>query len=166
MNGKTLMNSTARAALVLAIAAGLGACSWFRGNSDYERSPESRPLAVPPDLDAPMQDPALAIPSPAPATATARAAAPTPSAAFSIADSGESAWRRLGLALQRIEGVEVLQAAQSLNAYNVRYQGEEFLVRVVASGDSSRIEAVGANGAVVNVGAAGNLLGQLRARLG
>lgn len=167
MNGNTMMKTAARSALVLAMLAGLGACSWFRGNSDYERSPESRPLAVPPDLDAPTPDPALQIPSPASASATpARAAAPVPSAAFTIADDRDSAWRRLGLALQRIEGVEVTQSAQSLGAYNVRFEGEEFLVRVVQAGEASRVEAVGPNGAVINVGAAGNLLGQLRARLG
>lgn len=167
MNGNTLMKTAARSALVLAMLAGLGACSWFRGNSDYERSPESRPLAVPPDLDAPTLDPALQIPSPAAQAATpARAAAPAPSAAFTIADDRDSAWRRLGLALQRIDGVEVTGSAQSLGAYNVRFEGEEFLVRVVQAGEASRVEAVGANGAVVNSGPAGNLLGQLRARLG
>ena len=167
MNGNTMMKTAARSALVLAMLAGLGACSWFRGNSDYESSPESRPLAVPPDLDAPTPDPALQSPSPASASATpARAAAPAPSAAFTIADDRDSAWRRLGLALQRIEGVEVTQSAQSLGAYNVRFEGEEFLVRVVQAGEASRVEAVGPNGAVINTGAAGNLLGQLRARLG
>lgn len=167
MNGNTMMKTAARSALVLAMLAGLGACSWFRGNSDYERSPESRPLAVPPDLDAPTPDPALQIPSTAAQAATpARAAAPAPSAAFTIADDRDSAWRRLGLALQRIEGVEVTQSAQSLGAYNVRFEGEEFLVRVVQAGEASRVEAVGPNGAVINSGAAGNLLGQLRARLG
>lgn len=153
-----------RVAVCAALVVTLAGCSWFRGKSGYEMAPESRPLTIPPDLDTPPTDPTLVIPEPR-AAAPARAPA-APSSAFEIADSREGALRRLGLALERIDGVEVTGSAQALGAYNVRYEGEDFLVRVVEAGGSVRIEAVGGNGAVINTGAAGKLLGLLLQRLG
>ena len=87
-------------------------------------------------------------------------------AAFTLADAQPSAWNRVGLALGRIEGVEVVDRATALSAYNVRFDGQEFLIRVVASGTGSRVEAVDAGGGVVNSAAAAKVLGALRARLG
>lgn len=142
-------------ALVLA-----GGCSWFRQKVDYQSSPESRPLEVPPDLDAPVTDPAMTIPS------VGGAAAANASAPLRIDDSVDSAWRRLGLALDRIDGVEVTEKAQALAAYEVRFDGQQFLLRVVADGAASRIEAVDAAGKAVGGGAAGRLIEQLRSRLG
>ncbi len=152
-----------RVALFAVLATTLAGCSWWRGKTGYEQAPESRPLAIPPDLDTPPQDPTLAIPEPSARPARAPLAS---SAAFNIEDSRDGALRRLGLALERIEGVEVTGSAQALGAYNVRYEGEDFLIRVVESGGVTRVEAVGANGAVVNTGPAGRLLGLLRQRLG
>lgn len=152
-----------RVALCAALVATLAGCSWWRGKTGYEQAPESRPLAIPPDLDTPPQDPTLAIPEPSARAARAPVAS---SAAFTVADSREGALRRLGLALERIEGVEVTGSAQALGAFNVRFDGEDFLIRVVESAGVTRVEAVGANGAVVNTGPAGRLLGLLRQRLG
>lgn len=139
-------------------------CSWLRGSSDYDKSPESRPLEVPPDLDTPRTDPSMEVPMPT--AAPARAAAAVPGSAFVISDSVGGAWRRLGLALKRIDGVAVSQQAEALSAYTVTYGGQEFLLRVVAAGEQSRIEAVGSDGVVLNAGPAADLLGLLRARLG
>jgi hypothetical protein len=152
-----------RIALCLALLATLAGCGWLRAKTGYELAPERRPLSIPPDLDTPPQDPTLSIPEPA---ASAPRAPSAPASAFVIADSREGALRRLGLALERIDGVEVTGSAQALGAYNVRYGGEDFLVRVVEAGGVVRIEAVGGNGAVINTGAAGELLGLLRQRLG
>ncbi|MCK7595445.1 hypothetical protein [Pseudomarimonas salicorniae] len=158
-----VVKSGLRLAVLACLVASVAGCSWFRGKSGYELAPESRPLAIPPDLDTPPQDPTLSIPEP---SGVAPRAPVAPSAAFTVADSRDSALRRLGLALERLEGVEVTGSAQALGAYNVRFEGEDFLVRVVESGGSTRIEAVGANGAVINTGPAGKLLGLLRQRLG
>lgn len=157
------VKSGLRLAVCLSLLVSVAGCSWFRGKSGYEQSPESRPLSIPPDLDTPPRDPTLSIPEPSARAVSAPAA---PASAFTIADSREGALRRLGLALERIEGVEVTGSAQALGAYNVRYEGEDFLVRVVEAGGVVRIEAVGGNGAVINTGPAGKLLGLLRQRLG
>ena len=163
MSMHPVVQSGLRLAVCAALLLSLSACTWFRAKTGYELAPESRPLSIPPDLDTPPTDPTLAIPEP---SARAPSAAVANSAAFTIADSREGALRRLGLALERIEGVEVTGSAQALGAYNVRFEGEDFLVRVVEAGGNTRIEAVGGNGAVINTGAAGKLLGLLRQRLG
>lgn len=150
-------------ALMLALAASSG-CAWIRGKSGYEEAPESRPLEVPPDLDAPRIDPAMNIPEVAGAARAAPAAAS--SAPFTVADATDSTWRRVGVALERIEGVTIADRAQLLSAYGVRYQGEEFLIRVSADGEQSRVHATTADGRDAGSAAAGKLLGLLKQRLG
>jgi uncharacterized lipoprotein len=150
-------------ALVAVVVCGTG-CSWFRGKSGYENSPESRPLELPPDLDRPASDSSMEIP----ATSTPRAApaAPVTGESFVIADSLEGAWRRVGLALERTEGVSLGERAQDLSVYNVTFEGESFLIKLAAEGEGSRISAVSADGEEVRTGAAGKLLALLRQRLG
>jgi uncharacterized lipoprotein len=161
---RSALRTTTVALLAVAIV-GASGCGWLRGRSAYDQSPESRPLEVPPDLDMPRIDPAMNIPG-TPAAATARApAAAGSSGPFTVADASDSAWRRVGLALDRIEGVTIIDRAQLLSAYNVRYQGEELLIRVSADGSNSQVSAVGADGAAATSAAAGRLLGLLRARL-
>lgn len=149
--------------LVLAVLASTG-CGWLRGRSGYESSPESRPLEVPPDLDRPAADPSMQVPAAANASAAARG--PVTGASFTIADATDSAWRRLGLALERIEGVTIDSRAQVLSVYNVSYDGESFLVKVAADGEGSRISTVSTGGQELTTGAAGKLLALLRERLG
>lgn len=164
------MRALTCAALAVAVL-GTSGCSWFRGKSGYEDSPETRSLEIPPDLDAPRVDPAMAVPSVSASSAQPAAArAPgTPavvaSGPFPVNDSVESTWRRLGIALERTEGVEILERAQVLSAYNVRFEGSEFLLRVSRTGETSRVGAVDADGRDVTGGAAGKLLAALRLRL-
>lgn len=170
-------SSVARGAVVAVVAAALatGGCSWFRGKSGYENSPESRPLEIPPDLDPPPADPAMQLPdvSSAPQAPAASTGAPAPSSApraaaaadVRLADTVDSTWRRLGLALERIEGVEVTQRAELLSAYSVRYRDSEFLLRVTPDGEGARIAAVDGEGREMSGGAAAELLGQLAQRL-
>lgn len=151
------------ALLVLTVLAATG-CSWFRGRSGYEHSPESRPLEVPPDLDRPATDSSMQVPTVG--NAPRSASGPITGAAFTIADAADSAWRRLGLALERLEGVSIESRAQLLGVYNVRFDGESFLVKVAADGEASRVSAVSAEGQELTTGAAGKLLALLRERLG
>lgn len=162
----------ARAALALLCACTLLAapgCSWFRGKSDYASSPQTRPLEVPPGMDTPVVDPARQIPDVAPAAASATRSAAVPTAADEVLvqDTVESTFRRLGLALERTDGVSVEDSAELLSVYTVRYQGESFLLRVqAADGGGSRISAVAADGTPLAGGSSAALLGALRQRLG
>ena len=68
----------ATTALVLAAVLATSGCSWFRREDKlYAGEPTSRPLEVPPDLDLPRTEGAVAVPGApvAPATASASAAA-------------------------------------------------------------------------------------------
>ncbi|MGQ0799000.1 MAG: hypothetical protein ACT4NL_02660 [Pseudomarimonas sp.] len=161
--------SVAVLATMLVAASG---CSWFRGKSDYENAVEARSLEVPPDLDTPRVDPAMSVPVVGaasvarPATSGSTAApAIVASGPFPVNDSVESTWRRLGIALERTEGVEIVERAQVLAAYNVRFDGAEFLVRVTRDGETSQVGAVDSKGGNVTGGAAGKLLAVLRTRL-
>ena len=159
-------------AVLAAMIVATSGCSWFRGKSDYENAVEARSLEVPPDLDTPRVDPAMSVPvvgaaSVARPAVTGSTAAPAivASGPFPVNDSVESTWRRLGIALERTGGVEIVERAQVQAAYNVRFDGAEFLVRVTGDGDTSRVGAVDAKGSGVTGGAAGKLLALLRTRL-
>jgi hypothetical protein len=145
-------------AIVLALLAS-GGCRWFRG-SDYTRSAEQRPLEVPPDLDRPMTDNQLPLPSSEGLGGTG----PSP-VGFVVADSPENVWPRLGAALAGIEGVVVTGQAQALGSYDVAYQGQNFLLRIENTAGQSRISAISPTGQVLRAGPASILLDELRTRL-
>jgi uncharacterized lipoprotein len=162
----TKPNALSRTAISIALAASLLAlsgCSWFRSASPYSQSPEDRPLEVPPDLSLPNTTQAMRVPA---ATTPTAAAAPTAaSAAFVIADSKASAWRRVGLALDRIEGVVIGERVELVGAYNITFRGESLLVRAAEEGQGARISAVTSDGREATTSAAAALLGELRTRL-
>lgn len=166
MNSKSsLVRRALSAALIVAFVSSAG-CSWFRGNSGYENSPESRPLEVPPDLNTPTADPSMQVPAVAGVASPTRARAPLTSQSFIIADAPASAWRRLGLALERIEGVTIDSRGELLSVYNVSFQGESFLVKIAADGEASRVSTASSEGIELTTGAAGKLLALLKSRLG
>lgn len=165
----TLHSAVSRALLLAALVAlvsSAGGCRWLRGQSPYSLSPESRPLEVPPDLDRPRSEPALAIPDVSQRAAGAAVATSAVESFVVPADAPDSVWRRLGLALARVEGVEITERAQLLNAYNVRFEGETFLVRAQAEGENTRVIATAGDGRALSGGAAARLLGILKQRLG
>ncbi len=165
-SNKPILRRALLATLLVAVALS-GGCSWFRGKSGYENSPESRPLEVPPDLDAPVSDPSMQVPAVAGAASpAAKSNAPATGQAFVLSDSMEGAWRRVGLALERIEGVTMGERAELLSVFNVTYDGETFLVKLAAEGEGTRISAVSQDGTELTSGAAGKLLGLLKTRLG
>lgn len=157
------------AGLATSIVATSG-CGWFRASTGYETSRETRPLEVPPDLTSPTEDPSMQLPAAAQAPRAptgAQATAGSAVSSFQVADSAGETWRRVGLALERIDGVAITNRAQLLGSYEVQFRGESFLVRVQqGEGDTSTVTAVNAAGQSVGTGAATELLGQLRQRLG
>ena len=137
-------------------------CSLFRGKTGYELSPESRPLEIPPDLDAPATGEGLQVPA-ATSMSVAKAA---PAQAFTLSDTPASTFGRVGIALERIEGVSISERSQLLGVYTVAYEGETFLVRISPEGQGARIAAASTDGRELNSGAGAKLLGLLRQRLG
>lgn len=129
----------------------LGGCSFFHRNADkvdYQRSTQSRPLEVPPDLDSPDTGTALNIPDASgpsigqrrddgtlvlgtPASAGTSSTSPPGMAAgpsdsggdLRIADSADSAWRRVGLALERSGAVTVLSRDEAARSYEIQASG-------------------------------------------
>ncbi len=132
--------------LALLCASTLGGCSWFHhSNTDYyNKAAESRPLEVPPDLDAPVSSNELVVPAattPGPATAAPPAstlppAASVPAAAPSaatnavlagdglhVADSPAHTWQRVGLALERAQVGTISARDESARTYTVEVVG-------------------------------------------
>ncbi|HZH44960.1 MAG TPA: hypothetical protein VEY50_12845 [Lysobacter sp.] len=134
--------------LLVAVVAASG-CRWFRKNDVYAQAPESRPLEVPLDLDAPRTDGAMALP-PAGTTAINAGAAPARPAAqaigFTVAGTRDDVFARVGEVLDRTEGVTVASRAPNLGAYDVNYGGANFLVRVSATDNGVFVSAVDPRG--------------------
>ena len=162
-----------------------GGCAWTRDklgmDAKYQDSVQNSPLEVPPGLDLPSTAGAVTVPdvTPNPNLAPLNTSAPasnvatTPGGvtiagidAFTMDDTVDSAWRRLGLALAKIEGVTVGDRAQLLNSYEVTYGGEAMLVRAEAVGEQTRVVALGANGQPLTSGPGAQLLALLKRRLG
>lgn len=167
--------------LLVAAVAGSSGCGWMRtkfgDESVYRDSRQNAPLDVPPGLDVPSSAGAVVIPdAPAgaagldpsvPGLATAGPAAAVAGVnEFTLEDTVESSWRRIGVALGKIEGVSVDDRAQLLNSYGVSYQGSVMLIRAEAAGGGTRVVALGADGRPLTSAAARQLLGLLKARLG
>lgn len=158
--------SNGRGLILVAVAIALlttSGCSWFRGKSGYDLSPESRPLEIPPDLDTPASEAGLRIPE---ITAAAPQQRSNVSGAFILQDTPMGAYGRVGIALGRIEGVTISERSQLLTVYTVSYEGEAFLIRIAAKDDGARVVAVTTEGREISAGAGAKLLGLLRERLG
>ena len=133
------------------MVAGLSGCHWFGKSNDlYAASAESRPLEVPPDLDRPATDRAMALPSAAgSASAGATGSATASSIApigFTVAGERDALYARVGDVLAGVEGVAIVSKAQILGTYDVDYMGEKFLVRVTKAGDNVYVSAVDPRG--------------------
>ena len=153
-------------------------CVWLRtkfaNTAVYEDSEQADPLEVPPELDAPNTSAGVAIPDVTPnprtqgpqATTAAPVAPSAPMDGFVLGDTAESAFRRIGVALGKIEGVVLGDSAQAAGTHSVTFQGTPMLIRIEGAGDSVRVSAVGPDGSRLSGGAAGQLLALLKSRLG
>lgn len=156
---------------VLAIAvAGASGCTWLkRDNALYAQSPESRPLEVPPDLDRPRTDGAMALPQTGGSvTRSGTAAGGAPSAsnvAFTAPGTRDELFTRVGEALAGTEGVTVSGRSQALGTYEVDYAGSQFLVRVAAAQGGASVSAVDPRGVAATGEAPARLIALLQAAL-
>ncbi len=142
-----------RAATVLAVAAlamGVSGCSMFGKKSDlYAQSGESRPLEVPPDLDRPSTDRAMALPGTSSVSASGMNKAGGSGAApigFNATGERDAVFARIGDVLAATAGVTIASKAQILGTYDVSYMGSNFLVRVTKVRDGTYVSAVDPRG--------------------
>ncbi len=163
------------AALVL-VAATSG-CSWFKKDTGYQQPVEVRPLEVPPDLDRPGTDGAMQLPGQAtgsvtrsslgaPQTAPAAAAPNAAPNGFIAAGSRDQVFEKVGTALAAIEGLTIASKAQLLGAYDVSYEGANFLVRISQAEAGSYVSAVDPRGLPASGEAPLKLVAALKAALG
>lgn len=151
------------AALVLACAATSG-CSWFRRDGLYAGPVESRPLEVPPELDATAG--AAPVTGSATASGTRQAAAASQSAVgFAVQGGREEVYARVGEALAGIEGLSIASRAQLLGAYDVSFDGASFLVRVSPAEGGAYVSAVDPRGLPASGDAPRRVIDALRAAL-
>jgi uncharacterized lipoprotein len=159
--------------LVLAAVLATSGCSWFRREDKlYAGEPTSRPLEVPPDLDLPRTEGAVAVPgASATSSATASAAAAAAPVAgvsngFTIAGNRDDVFTKVGEALGKIEGLSVASRAQLLGVYDVAYEGSNFLVRVSAVDAGVYVSAVDPRGQPATGEAPTKAIAALKAALG
>jgi uncharacterized lipoprotein len=184
MRHSRLLRTAVLAALVLSVFAASG-CRWFKRGNPYNQSAETRPLEVPPDLDRPNTDAALGAPAsvtrssmagtpgqpqgasapPAQAPAAA-AAAPAAAGGFTVAGTRDEVFNKLGEALAAVPGVTVASKAQLLGAYDVSYEGSNFLVRVNEVDGGVYVSAVDPRGVAASGEAATKLIAALKTALG
>jgi uncharacterized lipoprotein len=173
----TAPSSLFRPLLIGAVAIAMlsqSGCAWTRNklgmDAKYQDSVQNQPLEVPPGMDTPPTVGAITVPTLGANTAASPVGTAVPSAgeiaSFTVADSVDSAWRRIGIALGKIEGVSNLEPAQALNSYEVTYQGVTVLIRAQAVEGQTQVVALGQNGQPIATGPAAQLLGVLKARLG
>lgn len=143
-----------RVAIVLAAAAlvtGVSGCSMFGKKTDlYTLSGESRPLEVPPDLDRPSADRAMALPETGSSVSASgmnnaggSTAAPI---GFNATGDRDAVFARVGDVLGATDGVTIASKAQILGTYDVSYMGSNFLVRVTKVGTGTYVSAVDPRG--------------------
>ena len=170
------MHVAVAAALAVTLLATSG-CSWFRkGDALYAQSPESRPLEVPPDLDLPrtaggapqgsVTASGQAIATQVPAASGAGATASAQAQGFTTAGTREEVYARVGELLGGIEGVEIASRAELLGAYDVNYEGANFLVRVSEVQAGAYVSAVDPRGMPATGDAPAKLIAALQGAFG
>ena len=134
----------------------------------YTQSGESRPLEVPPDLDRPSADRAMALPDASSVSASGMNNAGGSSAApigFNATGERDAVFARVGEVLAATDGVTIASKAQILGTYDVSYMGANFLVRVTKVGNGAYISAVDPRGLPPTGDAPARLIGTLKAAI-
>ncbi|MEO6154500.1 MAG: hypothetical protein ABIP16_02085 [Thermomonas sp.] len=155
--------------VVAALVTGVSGCRMFGKKSElYTQSGESRALEVPPDLDRPSADRALALPDTSSVSASGMNNAGGSSAApigFSASGDRDAVFARVGDVLAATAGVVIASKAQILGTYDVNYMGSKFLVRVTKVGNGAYISAVDPRGLPPTGDAPVKLLGVLKSAI-
>ncbi|MBE2211702.1 MAG: hypothetical protein IAE66_08825 [Xanthomonadaceae bacterium] len=167
--------SPGRVAVIASLAAAVAltsGCGWFRKDNDaYKLSGEARPLEIPPPLDRPNTEGAMALPdggASVMASSTNRAAqgVATPSG-FNIAGAQrDEVFAKLADALAGVQGLTIASKAQLLGSYDVSYGGDNFLVRTAQTPNGVYVSAVDPRGMPDNRANPVAVIGQLKTALG
>ena len=158
------------ASLAVAVALTSG-CSWFRKDNDaYKLSGEARPLEIPPELDRPSADAAMALPEGGASVMASQSdkrasAAPAATGAFVVPGQRDAVYARVDEVLSSMPGVTVHNRSKLLGSLDVSYQNANFLVRTVQVGTGVNVSAVDPRGLPDGSAAAAGLLGQLKTAL-
>lgn len=158
------MRRAATVFLVLAVTASTG-CSWLHRSSTklYASDPASRPLEVPPELDV-----SAASATGASASTTTAPSRPTSGQGigFVVAGTRDEVFNKVGDALAATSGVTIASRAQVLGAFDVNYEGANFLVRVSAADAGAYVSAVDPRGLPAQGDAPRKLVDALKGTLG
>jgi uncharacterized lipoprotein len=166
MRSNVSLRRGAFAALVVTAALSATGCSWFsKPNALYAQDAQSRPLEVPPDLDQPRTDAAVAVPGGAVTASGSPTAAPSAALGFTVAGTRDEVFNKVGDALAAVEGVTIASRAQLLGAYDVSYLGSNFLVRVSDGQGGAYVSAVDPRGTAVTGEGPTKLIGALKTAL-
>lgn len=158
------------AALVVAVL-GASGCSWFRKGDDvFSQSPETRPLEVPPDLDRPNTEGEMKLPSDQAGSVMRSSMSPSSTAAsssgFTVAGELDEVFDKVGTVLAATPGVTIASKAKLLSAYDVSYEGSDFLVRITKVDTGVYVSAVDPRGMPATSAAPVKLIATLKAELG
>ncbi|MCR6495863.1 hypothetical protein LJB71_06265 [Thermomonas sp. S9] len=161
------MSKVAAPLVAVLLVTGLSGCHWFKKkNALYAQSAEARPLEVPPDLDRPAADKAMALPASASASAASTAPArPQAATGFAVPADRDAVFAKVGEALAATPGVQIASKAEILGTYDVDYMDSKFLVRVTRAGDGAFVSAVDPRGLPPSGEAAGRLIAALKAAI-
>ena len=167
---RTPRASTFAPIAAMLLVAGLSGCHWFGKKSElYTQSAESRPLEVPPDLDRPSADKAMALPvTGGSVSASGMNNAGGSSAApigFNAPGDRDALYAKVGQVLAATDGVAIVNKAEILGTYDLDYQGAKFLVRITKAGDGVYISAVDPRGLPPTGDAPVKLIGALKAAI-
>lgn len=160
---KTLVPTAALLALALTATLASGCSMLHRGNKLYAGSAQSRPLEVPPEMDA-----SAVADTGVPATRSATSSQSQGAAStggFVVAGTRDDVFNRVGAALAKIDGVTIASRAQVLGAFDVSYAGANFLVRVAPAAGGMQVSAVDPRGLPTTGEAPSKLIAALRAAL-
>ncbi|TDR43290.1 hypothetical protein DFR29_107303 [Tahibacter aquaticus] len=125
MNSKTAIRIVL---LVVLVPSVLGGCSLFKSKSAWDQAAETRPLEVPPDLQAPVTRNELVVPEAGRAGASAGtgrvASGPTGIDGLHVKDNVANTWQRVGTALERAAVGSVASRDEAGHTYTLSVESK------------------------------------------
>ena len=167
MHRTSRMSKAAAPLVAVLLVTSLSGCHWFKKKNDlYTQSAELRPLEVPPDLDRPSAERAMALPDVTSGTTASAAAQPVVNpTGFAVAGERDAVFAKVGEVLAATSGVRIASKAEILVTYDVDYLDSKFLVRVTKAGEGTYVSAVDPRGLPPTGEGPVKLIGALKAAI-